>query len=205
MQVFSIHPQSPQDRLIDKVVTLLQQGKVVVYPTDSGYALGCVLGDKTALDRIRTIRQLDAKHNMTLMCRDLSDIGVYAQVDNTHYRLLKQFTPGSYTFVLKATREVPKRLLHPKRKTVGVRVPNHPIALALLAALGSPMMSVSMIMPHADDPLFDPDDIREQLNTQIDCLVDGGYCNQGATSVVDLSQPNVHVIREGTGDVSYFQ
>lgn len=198
-QFFSIHPENPQLRLIRQAVEIVRAGGVIVYPTDSAYALGCQIGDKKALDRIRQIRQLDKHHNFTLMCRDLSELGAYAKVDNQVFRLLKTYTPGPYTFILDATAEVPRRLMHPKRKTIGLRVPGNPIALALLEELGEPLMSVTLIMPADEYPLTDPYDIRDTLEHHVDLIVDGGYCGLEATTVVDLSGEVPRVTRQGVG------
>lgn len=204
-QFFQIHAETPQLRLVKQVVDVVQSGGVIIYPTDSGYALGCGLGEKSALDRIRDIRKLDDKHNFTLVCRDLSDIGTYAKVDNSNYRLLKHHTPGGFTFILKATAEVPKRLLHAKRKTIGLRVPDNNIAIAILQELAEPLMSVSLIMPGDDLPLVDPYEIRDLLSSSVDLIIDGGYCGMEATSVVELFDDEPNVIREGLGDVSAFR
>ncbi len=204
-QFFQIHAETPQLRLIKQVVDKLQRGGVIIYPTDSGYAIGCALGEKNALDRIRQIRQLDDSHNFTLLCRDLSDIGIYAKVDNSNYRLLKHHTPGGFTFILKATNEVPKRLLHPKRKTIGLRVPDNAIAMAILEELGEPMMSVSLILPGEQYPMIDPYEIRDTLAHQVDMIIDGGYCGMEATSVVELFDEEPKVIRQGLGDISAFE
>ena len=198
-QFFSIHPENPQLRLIRQAVEIVRAGGVIVYPTDSAYALGCQIGDKKALDRIRQIRQLDKHHNFTLMCRDLSELSAYARVDNQVFRLLKTYTPGPYTFILDATAEVPRRLMHPKRKTIGLRVPGNPIALALLEELGEPLMSVTLIMPTDEYPLTDPYDIRDTLEHHVDLIVDGGYCGLEATTVVDLSGEVPQVTRQGVG------
>lgn len=198
-QFFSIHPENPQLRLIRQAVEIVRAGGVIVYPTDSAYALGCQIGDKKALDRIRQIRQLDKHHNFTLMCRDLSELSAYAKVDNQVFRLLKTYTPGPYTFILDATAEVPRRLMHPKRKTIGLRVPGNPIALALLEELGEPLMSVTLIMPMDEYPLTDPYDIRDTLEHHVDLIVDGGYCGLEATTVVDLSGDVPQVTRQGVG------
>ncbi len=203
-QFFQIHPENPQARLIRQAVDIIKGGGVVVYPTDSAYALGCHIGDKNALDRIRRIRKLDAKHNFTLMCRDLSEIATYAKVSNSVYRLLRHTTPGPYTFILPATSEVPRRLMHPKRKTVGLRVPDNPIAAALLADLGEPLMSVTLIMPGDEFPLIDPYDIRETLEHEVDLVIDGGYCGLEPTTVVDLADEMPVVLRVGKGDVAPF-
>ncbi|MEP0203534.1 MAG: L-threonylcarbamoyladenylate synthase [Halioglobus sp.] len=204
-QFFQIHPETPQARLVRQASDIVRAGGVVVYPTDSAYALGCHIGDKNALDRIRRIRKLDDRHNFTLVCRDLSEIASYAKVDNTVYRLLKQATPGPYTFILKATSEVPRRLMHPKRKTVGLRVPDNSIAQALLADLGEPMMSVTLIMPGDEYPLIDPYDIRQVLQNDVDLVIDGGYCGMEPTSVIDLADDSPLVLRAGKGDISAFQ
>ena len=204
-QFYQIHPENPQARLIRNAVDIIHNGGVVVYPTDSGYALGCHIGDKTALDRIRRIRKLDGKHNFTLVCRDLSEIATYAKVNNTSYRLLRHTTPGAYTFILQATSEVPRRLMHPKRKTVGLRVPDNAIAAALLADLGEPLMSVTLIMPGDEFPLTDPYDIRETLEHEVDLVIDGGYCGMEPTTVVDLADDRSVILRTGKGDVTPFQ
>jgi len=203
-QFFQIHPENPQQRLISQAVEIIRKGGVVVYPTDSGYALGCHLGDKKALETIRRIRKLDDKHNFTLMCRDLSELGTYARVDNTAYRLVKAHTPGPYTFILKATGEVPKRLMHPKRRTIGLRVPDNTIALALLEALNEPLMSVTMMLPGDDYPMTDPYEIRQALEHELDLVIDGGYCGMEPTTVVDLVEEAPVVIRQGLGDISAF-
>ena len=204
-QFFQIHPDNPQARLITQAVEIIRRGGVVAYPTDSGYALGCHLGDKKALEVIRRIRSLDAKHNFTLMCRDLSELGTYARVDNSVYRLIKNHTPVSYTFILKATSEVPKRLMHPKRKTIGLRVPDNNIALALLEGLNEPMMSVTMMLPGEAVPMTDPYDIRQTLEHELDLVIDGGFCGMEPTSVIDLVDEAPVVIREGKGDISHFE
>jgi tRNA threonylcarbamoyl adenosine modification protein (Sua5/YciO/YrdC/YwlC family) len=204
-QFFQIHPDNPQTRLINQAVDIIRGGGVVVYPTDSGYALGCHLGDKKAMETIRRIRGLDAKHNFTLLCRDLSELGTYAKVDNSAYRLIKNHTPGSYTFILKATSEVPKRLMHPKRKTIGLRVPDNNIALALLDGLNEPMMSVTMMLPGEELPMTDPYDIRQTLEHELDLVIDGGYCGMEPTSVIDLVDEEPEIRRRGKGDVSAFE
>jgi tRNA threonylcarbamoyl adenosine modification protein (Sua5/YciO/YrdC/YwlC family) len=204
-QYFSIHPENPQQRLIFQVAEIIRQGGVVVYPTDSVYAIGCHIGDKQALDRIRAIRDIDKKHNFTLVCRDLSELASYARVDNSAFRLLKASTPGAFTFILSASSEVPKRLMHPKRKTIGIRVPDSPIAQALLAELGEPMMSVTLIMPNDDYPLADPYDIREIVGPLVDAIVDGGNCGLEPTTVVDMTGPNPEIKRQGMGDFSIHQ
>jgi tRNA threonylcarbamoyl adenosine modification protein (Sua5/YciO/YrdC/YwlC family) len=204
-QYFQIHPLNPQLRLIKQAVDIVRQGGVIVYPTDSAYALGCQLGDKAALERIRRIRKLDDNHNFTLVCRDLSQLGTYARVDNTAFRLIRMHTPGPYTFILKATEEVPRRLLHPKRRTIGLRVPDHRTALALLETLGEPLMSVTLILPGADLPMTDPELIREQLEHDVDLVIDGGICGPDPTSVIDLADTEPVVTRRGRGDVSAFE
>ncbi|MGY8869710.1 MAG: L-threonylcarbamoyladenylate synthase [Pseudomonadales bacterium] len=204
-QFFQIHTENPQKRLIQQAVDIINKGGVIVYPTDCAYALGCHLGDKSALDKIKRIRKLDDKHNFTLVCRDLSEIGTYAKVDNQMYRLLKAHTPGAYTFILKATTEVPRRLLHPKRRAIGLRIPDNKIVQALLEVLGEPIMSTSLIMPGDDEPLSDPYDIRDLLQHEIDLVIDGGYCGVAATTVISLMDDQPEVIREGAGDISDFE
>jgi tRNA threonylcarbamoyl adenosine modification protein (Sua5/YciO/YrdC/YwlC family) len=203
-QYFSIHPDNPQVRLIRQAADILRQGGVVAYPTDSCYALGCHLGDKDAVSRIRAIRELDDQHHMTLMCRDLAEIARYARVDNQTYRTLKAHTPGSYTFLLAATKEVPKRLQHPKRATIGLRVPDHPVALALLEELGEPMVSTSLLLPGEDLALSDGEEIRAKLQKKVDLVIDSGSCGYGLTSVVDLSGETPVLIRAGRGTVESF-
>jgi len=203
-QYFEIHPDNPQARIIRSAVEMIRAGAVVVYPTDSSYALGCHIGDKAAMQKIARIRQFDKSHHFTLVCKDLSEISTYAKVDNTAYRLLKAHTPGAYTFLLKATREVPKRLLNAKRKTIGLRVPNHTVAQALLKELGEPIMSSTLIMPNAQSPLSDPNDIRELLSNQVDAIIDSGNCGLEATSIIDLVNGVPEVLRVGKGDVSDF-
>ena len=204
-QFFQIHPDNPQARLIRQAATIVQQGGVIVYPTDSGYALGCQLGDKQALERIRRIRMLDEKHNFTLVCRDLSELAVYARVDNVAYRALRSHTPGPYTFILLATNEVPKRLKHPKRKTIGLRVPDNAIAQSLLETLAEPIMSVTMIFPGEEVPILDPYEIRSVLQNQVDLVIDGGYCGMEATSVIDLSSETPVILRHGAGSTAEFE
>lgn len=203
-QFFQIHPDNPQQRLIKQAVEIIHRGGVVAYPTDSAYALGCHLGDKAALERIRRIRKLDDGHNFTLVCRDLSELGTYARVDNTAFRLIRAHTPGPYTFILKATDEVPRRLLHPKRRTIGLRVPENPIALDLLGALGEPLMSVTLILPGEELPMTDPFEIRERLEHDVDLVIDGGVCGAEPTTVIDLADDTPVVIRQGRGDSSAF-
>jgi tRNA threonylcarbamoyl adenosine modification protein (Sua5/YciO/YrdC/YwlC family) len=203
-QYFQIHPQNPQVRLINQAVEIIREGGIVVYPTDSVYAIGCHLNDKKALDRIKLIRNLSGKHNFTLVCRDLSEIATYAKVNNPKYRLLKSLTPGPYTFILPATKDVPARLQHPKKKTIGIRVPDCRITLALLENLNEPLMSVTVILPKESMPLYDPEEIYRRLSSQVDLVIDGGPCEIEYTSVIDLTNDNPIVIRQGKGDISLF-
>jgi tRNA threonylcarbamoyl adenosine modification protein (Sua5/YciO/YrdC/YwlC family) len=203
-QLFQIHPDNPQKRLIQQAVEIIRKGGLVVYPTDCAYAIGCHLGDKAAVDRIKRIRKLDDKHNFTLVCRDLSEIGTYAKVNNQQYRILKNHTPGAYTFILKATSEVPKRLLHAKRKTIGLRVPDCNITLEIMRELAEPIMSTSLILPGESDPLTDPYEIREILQHEVELVIDGGFCGMEATSVINLVEDAPEVMREGAGDTSFF-
>ncbi|AMG29592.1 threonylcarbamoyl-AMP synthase [Grimontia hollisae] len=204
-QFFYVHPENPQARLINQAVAIVRNGGVIIYPTDSGYALGCQLENKQALERICRIRRLDDKHNFTLMCRDLSELSLYARVDNSAYRLIRNNTPGRYTFILKATKEVPRRLLNPKRKTIGIRVPDNQIALDLLDALGEPMMSTSLILPGNEHTESDPEAIRDQLEHAVDCILNGGYLGEQPTTVVDMSDGEPNILRRGTGDTSPFE
>lgn len=201
-QFFQIHAENPQPRLIRQAVDLLRDGAVIVYPTDSGYALGCMSGNKDALERMRQIRRLDDHHRFTLVCRDLSEIATYAKVDNSVYRLLKALTPGPYTFILPATREVPRRLQCPKRKTVGIRVPYNAIAQALLTELGEPLMSCTLILPGDELPQSDPYEFRAVLEKRVDLIIDGGYGDLEPSTVVDLVDGVPVVLRKGKGDVS---
>jgi tRNA threonylcarbamoyl adenosine modification protein (Sua5/YciO/YrdC/YwlC family) len=203
-QFFTIYPNNINLRLIHQAVAILKDGGIVVYPTDSCYALGCHLDDKQAVGRIRQIRGLDEQHHLTLMCRDLSEISTYARVDNAQFRLLKANTPGSYTFILEATREVPKRLQHPKRSTVGIRVPDHPVALALLEELGEPMCSSTLILPDEPWPLNDAELIRELLEKKVDAVIDGGAAGADFTTVIDLTGSVPVLVRQGKGDVAPF-
>ncbi|MGR3914964.1 MAG: L-threonylcarbamoyladenylate synthase [Gammaproteobacteria bacterium] len=203
-QYFKIHPASPQPRLIHQAVEILRAEGVIAYPTDSSYALGCAIGNKPAIGRIRRIRKVDAAHNFTLVCKDLSELSAYAAVNNDAYRLLKRFTPGPYTFILAATREVPRRLQHPRRRSIGLRVPDYPIVGALLAQLGEPLISSTLIMPGEPLPLNDPQDIRERLEHAVDLVIDGGPCGWQPTSVVDLVSGAPQVLRVGKGDVAAF-
>ena len=205
-QYFHIHPENPQPRLIKQAVHIIRQGGVIAYPTDSAYALGCHLGDKDALAKIVRIRQLDDKHHFTLLCRDLSEIATYAKVDNATYRLLKAHTPGAYTFILTGSSEVPRRLMHPKRKTIGLRVPDHAICQALLAELNEPLLTATLQLPDESEPLFDPDDILERLGKQLDLVINGGFGTLIPTTVIDLShETGAQVLREGAGDSSAFR
>lgn len=204
-QFFQIHPENPQSRLIQQAVEILRQGGVIIYPTDCAYALGCHLGDKKAVDRIKQIRRLNDKHNFTLVCDDLSSIGTYAKVDNQRFRLLKAHTPGAYTFILPATTEVPRRLLHPKRRTIGIRVPDNAIVAALLSQLGEPIMSTSLIMPDEELPMTDPYEMRDLLQHQVDLIIDGGYCGMEATSVINMVEDIPEVVREGAGNIEHFK
>ena len=204
-QFFQIHPDNPQGRLIRQAVDMVREGAVIAYPTDSAYALGCHLGDKKALDRIRRIRQVGDRHNFTLVCRDLSELSTYAKVDNAAYRILNAYTPGPYTFILQASREVPRRLLHPKRRTIGLRVPDNRICQALLTELDEPLMSSTLILPGEDMPMTDPDEIREILEHQLDLVIDGGYCDLEPTTVVDMTGDHPVVTRVGKGDPGPFE
>ncbi len=198
-QYFDIHPTHPQQRLLVQAVDIIRRGAVIVYPTDSTYALACRIGDKSALDRIRNIRRLDKKHHFTLVCRDLSEIATYAKVNNSSYRVLKRYTPGAITFILKASREVPRRLVHPRKQTIGLRIPDHPVALALLECLGEPLMSTSLILPNDDYAQTDAREILDRLGSSIDLVVDGGACGFETTTVVDLTDDIPLVVREGLG------
>lgn len=204
-QMFHIHPDNPQPRLISQAVDALNKGGVIVYPTDSGYALGCRLEDKNAMERICRIRQLDGNHNFTLVCRDLSELSTYAHVDNSAFRLIKNNTPGNYTFILKGTKEVPRRLMNDKRKTIGLRVPSNPVALALLEALNEPMMSTSLMLPGNDFTESDPEEISDRIGKVVDLIIDGGTLGQQPTTVVDLTSDTPEVIREGVGDTRPFR
>ena len=200
-QFFRIHPDNPQGRLLEGAVRIIRSGGLVVYPTDSCYALGAHLGDRRAADRMRRLRGTGKGHHFTLVCRDLSEISTYARLDNWAYRLLRSLTPGPYTFVLRATREVPRRLQHPKRRSIGIRVPGHPIAQGMLAALGEPIMSSTLLLPGDEIPLTDAQDIRDRLEHQVDLIVDGDSCGIEPTTVLDLSKGDVRVLREGKGSV----
>ncbi len=202
-QFFAIHPDNPQERLVKQAAEIVRQGGVIVYPTDSCYALGCQMGNKEAMERILAIRQIDLRHHLTLMCADLSELGTYAKVDNSQFRQLKAATPGAYTFILPATKEVPNRTLHPKRKTIGLRVPDNHIALALLAELGEPMLSCTLMLPGDTEPQTDPYEIRDRLEHAVDLVIDGGWCGTEPTTVIDMTD-GTELIRQGAGDVSVF-
>lgn len=203
-QILNIHPENPQKRLIHRAVEAIRAGEVVVYPTDSGYALGCEIGNKNALQKIQRIRQLDSRHNFTLVCRDLSELSRYARVDNSDYRLLKAFTPGPYTFILLATSEVPRLMQHPKRKTIGLRVPDHPIVQSLLAELDGPIMSSTLIFPGEEDPPVDIEAVMPQLH-ETGLVIDGGFCGVEPTTVVDLTNHVPEILRVGKGDPAPFR
>jgi len=203
-QFFEIHPTHPQLRLIKRAVEILRDGGVIVYPTDSSYALGCHIGDKDAVERIRRIRRVDESHNFTLVCRDLSELSSYARVSNADFRVLKALTPGPFTFLLSATKDVPRRLQHPKRKTIGLRVPDHPIVSALLAELQEPIMSSTLIFPGEDLPPSDAQEIRERLERQVDLVIDGGNCGLEPTTVLALDDGRVTMVRSGKGDAGSF-
>ena len=203
-QYFVIHPTHPQARLIARAAEIVRTGGVIAYPTDSCYALGCHVGDKSAMERLRRIRGVDERHHFTLMCRDLSEIGTYARVDNAQYRLLRMLTPGSYTFILEGTKDLPRRILNPRRKTIGLRVPDHPVALALLAELGEPLLSTTLILPGDDAPLEDAGEIRTRLERDVELVLDGGPCGTAPTTVVDLTGAAPTVLRAGKGAVAPF-
>jgi len=201
-QYFEIHPTHPQPRLIRQAAEIVRGGGVIVYPTDSCYALGCHIGDKEAAERMRRIRQVDENHHFTLVCRDLSEIANFAKVDNSQYRLLKSTTPGAYTFILEASREVPRRLAHPRRRTIGLRVPDHVVVQALLEELGEPMLSTTLLLPDLDEPLNDAGEIRDRLQRVVDLIIDGGACGLTPTTVVDLTSSEPALIRAGAGDLA---
>ncbi len=203
-QYFRVHPDNPQLRLLRQTAEILRRGGVIVYPTDSTYALACRMGEKRALERICRIRQIDERHHFTLSCRDLSESGVYAVFDTPTYRLLKSLTPGAYTFILRASREVPRRLMHPRQKTIGLRVPDHRIAQALLDEMGEPLMTTSLILPGEEDPLTDPQEIRRRLEKQVDAVIDGGWGGLLPTTLVDLTTGEPEVLRAGLGETSLF-
>ena len=203
-QFFSVHPETPQTRLIHQAVEILNRGGVIVYPTDSAYALGCLLDNKSGAERIKEIRRLPEAHNFTLICKDLSELSRYARVDNSAYRQIKHATPGPYTFVFEASREVPRRIMNPKRKTIGLRVPDNAIAQSLPNELDAPLMSVTLIMPGDDYPLSDPYDIRTTLEHQVDLVIDGGYCGLEPTTVIDMSGDEIVLLRQGLGSSDDF-
>jgi len=204
-QFFQIHPENPQKRLIHQACEIIRKGGLVVYPTDSGYAFGCQLGNKAAMDKIRRIRQLDDDHNFTLVCRDLSEISLYSHINNAVFRMIKTYTPGPYTFILPATKEVPRRLQHAKRKSIGLRIPDNSIALALLEELNEPLMSSTLILPDEELPMTDAEDIIEQIGKQVDLVIDGGFCGSEPTTVIEIIDDMPEVVRVGMGDPSPFE
>ncbi|WP_409439729.1 L-threonylcarbamoyladenylate synthase [Psychromonas sp. GE-S-Ul-11] len=204
-QFFYVHPENPQKRLMKQAAEIVNNGGVIIFPTDSGYALGCALDDKRALERMCQIRKIDKKHNFTLVCKDLAEIAVYARVDNSAYRMLKNNTPGAYTFIFKSTKDLPKRLMNPSKRTIGIRIPDNAIALSLLEELETPLMTTSLILPGNTSTEFDPEEIRDQLEHQVDLIINGGYLGESPTTVIDLSEDDVVIVREGTGDLSPFQ
>ena len=203
-QFFQVHPDNPQARLIRQAAEIVRGGGVIIYPTDSSYAIGCQIGDKSAMDRIRQIRRLGDDHNFTLVGRSLSELSAYTKLDNPSHRMVKNLTPGPYTFILAATKQVPKRLMHPKRKTIGIRIPDNRVALALLEELNEPLLSSTLILPGDDMPMMDPYEMNQTLGHSVDVIIDGGYCGYEATSVIDLHQDSPIVLRAGKGDVSLF-
>ena len=204
-QFFDIHPDNPQPRLIRRAADILLEGGVIIYPTDSSYALGCQIGEKDAMERIRHIRHLDDKHNFTLVCRDLSEITTYAKIDNQAFRLLKSMTPGAYTFIFEGTKQVPRRLMHPRRKTIGIRVPDNIICHELLGTLDQPILSTTLMLPGDDQPLTDPYEMRDLLGHQVDLIIDGGFCGLEPTTMVDMSGEAPLVTRVGKGDPTPFE
>ncbi|EIC31350.1 L-threonylcarbamoyladenylate synthase [Methylomicrobium album] len=198
-QFFEIHPETPQLRLIHRAVEIIRQGGVIVYPTDSSYALACQIGDKAALDKIRRIRQLDDKHNFTLVCKDLAQVSNFTKIGNDAYRMIKALTPGPFTFILDATREVPRRLQHPKKKTVGIRIPQHPIALTLVAELEEPLFTTSLLLPGMSEPLTDPFDIRKRLEREIELVIDAGIIEYRETTIIEFSNNGPEIVRQGIG------
>lgn len=203
-EYLAIHPEDPQQRLLARAAQTVRDGGIIVVPTDSCYALGCRVGDKEALDRIRLIRQIDERHHLTLMCRDLSEIAQYARVDNVQYRLLKATTPGSYTFILEGTKELPRRLLHPKRKTIGLRVPAHRVAMALLEELNEPLLTTTLQLPGDEEPMTEGWEIADRLDAEVDLVLDGGHCGTEPTTVVDLTGRTPELIRAGRGALEPF-
>ncbi|MCK6395402.1 L-threonylcarbamoyladenylate synthase [Zoogloea sp.] len=203
-QFFSLHPEQPQARLIKQAAQIMRDGGLVAFPTDSAYALGGHTGDNPLLTRIRRIRDVDERHHFTLLCRDLSEIATFARVDNTQYRLLKATTPGPYTFILEGTKELPRRLLHPKRKTIGLRIPDHPVVSALLAELGEPLLSSTLLLPGDEFPLTDAEEIRDRLEKDVDLVIEAGACRGEATTVIDLTGGSPVLVREGRGSLAPF-
>jgi len=203
-QYLQIHPEDPQPRYLERAASIIRDGGIVAFPTDSCYALGCHLGDKAAVDRVRAIREVDDRHHLTLMCRDLSEIAQYARVDNAQYRLLKATTPGSYTFILEGTKELPRRVLHPKRKTIGLRVPDHRVALTLLETLGEPLLTTTLILPGDEAPLTEGWEIQDRLDGHVELILDGGHCGTEPTTVVDLTGGTPTLVRAGRGDLAPF-
>jgi tRNA threonylcarbamoyl adenosine modification protein (Sua5/YciO/YrdC/YwlC family) len=203
-QFFQMHPDNPPIRLVRQAVDIINRGGLVIYPTDSSYALGCRIGDKSAMERIRRIRRVDDKHNFTLVCRDLSEISLYARLGNEQYRMLKRLTPGPYTFILQATKQVPRRLQNPRRRTIGIRVPDNAIARSLLEMLGEPLMSSTMILPGEELPMTDPYEMKDILGNEVDLIIDGGYCGYAATTVIDMEEEPPIVLRVGKGDAESF-
>lgn len=203
-QFFSLHPEQPQPRLIRQAAEIMRSGGLVAFPTDSAYALGGRLGDADLLQRIRRIREVDEKHQFTLMCRDLSEIATYARVDNSQFRLLKAVTPGPYTFILEGSKELPRRVLHPKRKTIGLRIPQHPVVAALLTELGGPLLTSTLLLPQEEHPLTDADEILDRLGKQLELVIEAGYCGAEATTVIDLTSGEPELIRHGLGSLEPF-
>lgn len=203
-QFFSVHPEQPQSRLIQQAAQIIRNGGLVVMPTDSAYALACLPGDASLLTRIRKIREVDERHHFTMLCRDLSEIATYARVDNSQYRMLKANTPGAYTFILEGSKELPRRVLHPKRKTIGLRIPDHPVVLALLAELDQPLLSSTLLLPGEVLPLDDAEEIRERLEKQVELVIEAGYCRPEATTVIDLSRGTPDLVRAGRGELAPF-
>lgn len=203
-QIFYIHPDNPQKRLLEQIVDILNNQGVIAFPTDSGYSLGCMLDNKYGVDRICNIRELDKKHNFTLMCRDLSELAYYAYVDNPIFRLLKNNTPGQYVFILEANKEVPRRLMNEKRKTIGLRIPDNKIDLALLELLDKPLMTTSLILPQDDYAQSDPDEIDNRIGHQLDAIIHGGYLSQQPTTIIDLTHNYPEIVRKGSGDITPF-
>jgi tRNA threonylcarbamoyl adenosine modification protein (Sua5/YciO/YrdC/YwlC family) len=201
-QYFQVHPQTPQPRLVRRSVEILREGGLIIYPTDSAYAFGCHMDNKEALDRIRRIRQLQEEHNFTLICRDLSQISTFAKINNEAFRLIKSVTPGPFTFILKATRETPRRLQHPKKKTIGIRLPDHPITVALVAELGEPLFSSTLILPGDEEPMADPEDIRERLEKEVDLIIDAGVVAYQPTTIIGFTEDTPEIIRQGSGVVA---